>query len=342
MDKDLEGCRSGRGPRSRPRLLDGVPVLQLRDGTVQVGCDADRGVRLTGAPPGTRWMLAELTGDHSVSELADRWEVSPQAVDNLVATLRGADLLAADDPQSGPLCDTPVVRVVAAPSLVPALVSGLLEAGVGAVHVIAPSGSLGTSLPRPRDRVRVADTLDRRPLPPGTPTVVAPGCLEPDPALVEALMRADDPHVVVRPRPAGVVLGPFVVPGRTSCLVCADLTRAARDATWVEQRAALTGARAPHPAPLRDWTIAMLTAQLAAWAGGRSPDLVDRTVELGTRDWQQHWRAWRPHPACGCTWAPPGAGTGGRPAQAGSVDVARAPSSSTAEGSAMILSTASP
>lgn len=342
MEMDAEGCRPGRGTRSRPRLLDGVPVLELRDGTVQVGCDADRGIRLAGAPPGTRAMLSELTGDLSLDELATRWDVSRQAVDNLVTTLRRADLLAVDDPPRGPLCGTPVVRVVAAPSLAPALVSGLLDAGVGTVHVIAPSGSLGTGLPRPRDRVRVADTLDRHPLPPGTPTVVAPGCLEPDPALIEALMRADDPHVVVRPRPAGVVLGPFVVPGRTSCLVCADLTRAARDATWIEQRAALTAARAPHPAVLRDWAVATLTAQLAAWAGGRSPDLVDRTVELGTRDWQQHWRAWRPHPSCGCTWAPPGAGTGTPRAQAGSADAGRAPSSSTRPGSATILSTASP
>ncbi|WOQ15554.1 TOMM precursor leader peptide-binding protein [Raineyella sp. W15-4] len=288
-------------------------------------------------------MLADLTGEHALGDLADRWNLPLRAVDNLVTTLRTAGLLAVDGSQQGPLGGLPVARVVAAPALAADLTSGLLEAGVGTVHVIAPGAAPGTARGRLRDRVRVADTVDRRPLPPGTPTVVAPGCLEPDPALVETLMRADDPHIVVRPRPAGVLVGPFVLPGRTSCLVCGDLGRAARDASWVEQRAAMTAIEAPYAAALRDWTIATVLTQLACWAAGGRPDLADRTVELDTRDWRQSWRAWRPHPACGCGWSPPGAASA--PAWGQTVPpgaAASAPSSSTRPGSATILSTASP
>ncbi|WOP17884.1 hypothetical protein [Raineyella sp. LH-20] len=297
---DLLDTLSPCSATARPRLLAGVPVLELRDGTVQVGCDADRGVRLGGAPPGTSRMLAELTGEHSLRDLADRWHLAPWVVDNVVTTLRTAGLLAVDGPQPGALATVPVVRVVAAPSLLTDLTTRLLEAGVGTVHVIAPTGLPGLARGPFRERILVAATLDRRPLPPGTPTVVAPGCLEPDPALVEALMRADDPHVVVRPRPEGVLVGPFVLPGRTSCLVCGDLVRAARDGSWIEQRAVMTGAEAPYAAALHDWTISTVLNQLACWAAGGRPDLADRTVELDTRDWRQHWRAWRAHPSCGC------------------------------------------
>lgn len=114
------------------------------------------------------------------------------------------------------------------------------------------------------------------------------------------LVRQDDPHVVARPRPGGVVLGPFVVPGRTSCLACADLARTTVDPTWPEQLVGLAGTPAEVPQPLVGWVVTMLVAQLAAWASGALPDLADRTVEMTTTDWRQHWRAWRAHPSCGC------------------------------------------
>ncbi|QGF24422.1 TOMM precursor leader peptide-binding protein [Raineyella fluvialis] len=324
---------------AHPRLLTGLPVLELRDGTVQIGCDADRGLRFGAGPTGLGRMLADLTGEYSLDDLTVRWNVTPGLVDNLVTTLARAGLLAVDDPQEGPLGGTRVARVVADTLLVPGLVAGLLEAGVGMVQVVAPGGyqDLGPG----HDRVHCVDMLDRRPLPAGTPTVVASGCLEPDPALIEALMRADDPHVVLRPRPEGVLVGPFVVPGRTSCLTCGDLTRAARDASWVEQRAAMISSPAPYPPALREWATSMVMAQLSCWGRGGLPDLADRTVEMDTRAWRQTWRAWRPHPSCGCCWAPAGSPSGSRHAQTASVP-ARVPSSSTRPGSAQILSTASP
>lgn len=285
-------------------------MLELPDGTLQVGCEADRGLRWRAAPEGTRRLLEELTGRHTPEDLAVRCGLAPADVDEAVAALARHRLLAVDDPQAGPLGGTAVARVVSTVPLALDVALALLRAGVGEVHVVDARGAgspLAQAVRRRErnpdeilERIRVVDHLGRRRLPPGTPTVVATGHLEVDPALATALLRADDPHVVARPRPAGVLLGPFVLPGRTSCLACADLARSARDTSWVAQRAGLTTTRAPYPAALVPWAVSTLLAQLACWAADGLPDLVDRTVEMGTSDWRQRWRAWRAHPRCGC------------------------------------------
>ena len=295
---------------ARPRLLPGVPVVPLRDGSLQVGCDADRGVRLPHAPAGTLGLLRQLTGEHTVTDLAHRSGMDPQVVDDVVEALRSHRLLARDTAPAGPFRGTEVARLVGDVPVVVDLALGLIAEGVERVQVVDPRGAASDVLLTVRhrlvdasdvlDRLQVVDHIGRRPLPPGTPTVLATGRLEVDPAEIAALVRNDDPHVVARPRPGGVLLGPFVVPGRTSCLACADLARASRDASWVEQRAALTGTRADIPASLVPWVVTTLLAQLACWAVGGSPDLVDRTVEMGVQDWRQRWRAWRTHPRCGC------------------------------------------
>ena len=294
----------------RPRLLPGVPVVPLRDGGLQVGCDPDLGLRLPHAPAGTVGLLRQLTGEHTVADLAHRLGMDPHVVDDVVEALRRHRLLARDTAEDGPFGGTEAARLVGDGTVVVDLVLRLLAEGIGRVQVVDPRGAasdvpltvrqrLGDASPL-LDRLQVVDHIGRRPLPPGTPTVLATGRLEVDPAEIAALVRNDDPHVVARPRPGGVLLGPFVVPGRTSCLACADLARASRDASWVEQRAALTGTRADIPASLVPWVVTTLLAQLACWAVGGSPDLVDRTVEMGVQDWRQRWRAWRPHPRCGC------------------------------------------
>lgn len=293
----------------RPSLLPGVPVVSLRDGSLQVGCDPDRAVRLTDPPEGTLGLLAALTGEHTRNELSQQCGVPLRLVEDLVAVLGRHRLLACDSAQEGPLAGTPVARLVTDVSLGTDLALALLTEGVQRVQVVDPRDgaairqAVRRRLPEPSDvldRLEVVDHVSRRPLAPGTPTILATGRLEPDPVVVEALVRNDDPHVVARPRPGGALLGPFVVPGLTSCLACADLTRVSLDPTWVEQRAALTTTRADFPAPLVPWLVSTVVAQLACWALAGRPDLVDRTVDIDVHDWRQRWRAWRPHPRCGC------------------------------------------
>ncbi|SDB85911.1 bacteriocin biosynthesis cyclodehydratase domain-containing protein [Raineyella antarctica] len=319
-------------------------MIDLRDGSVQVGCDTDRGLRIpAAADPGIRRLLTELTGQRTVAGLAEWCGLAPQAVEDVVRELERHRLLAVNRPQVDPLAGTPLVRVVGAVPAVGDLVVGLLGAGVGTVQVVDRHGRAAALLPEfvrrraadataLRSRVEVVDHLGRRASPPGTPTVLAPGRLEPDPADVAALLRNDDPHVVARPRPGGALLGPFVVPGHTSCLACADLARASRDPSWAEQRAGLAATRADIPDALVPWTVSTVLAQLACWSAGGSPDLVDRTVEMGIQDWRQRWRPWRPHPRCGCC----------RSAQSIPSGASIAPSSSTMVGSATIRSTDAP
>ncbi len=147
------------------------------------------------------------------------------------------------------------------------------------------------------------------------------------------LRAAGVPHLVTGIRETVGSVGPLVVPGRTSCVRCHDLTRTDRDPAWplvVDQLAA--GARAPlrpgstdEAAPRGgpvgavvrgvprgapaveacDGVLATLVASTAAlhvlsWLGGGAPPSVDGTVEFRLPDGTGRRRSWAPHPACGC------------------------------------------
>ena len=67
----------------------------------------------------------------------------------------------------------------------------------------------------------------------GVDTVVLADTLAADPRLLRDLHTAGVPHLPMRVRATGAsVVGPLVIPGRTSCLVCADLHRTDRDPVW--------------------------------------------------------------------------------------------------------------
>lgn len=53
-----------------------------------------------------------------------------------------------------------------------------------------------------------------------------------DPRVVRDLHAAGVPYLPVRVRDGVGLVGPLVIPGMTSCLVCADLHRSDRDAAW--------------------------------------------------------------------------------------------------------------
>ncbi|HSS88116.1 MAG TPA: hypothetical protein VLL69_02265, partial [Streptosporangiaceae bacterium] len=59
--------------------------------------------------------------------------------------------------------------------------------------------------------------------------------------LPEILRRGGVPHLAAAASEAIGVVGPLVLPGRTACLRCLDLTRAARDPAWPLILAQLTG-----------------------------------------------------------------------------------------------------
>lgn len=112
-------------------------------------------------------------------------------------------------------------------------------------------------------------------------------------------------HLAVAAREGAVVVGPLVLPGRTSCLRCAELHRVDRDLRWPAVAAQLLAAptRAMHE------PTAVLSALAAALAAGQAldhvdgagvPDVVEATLEVHPPDWQLHRRLWPPHADCGC------------------------------------------
>ncbi len=124
-------------------------------------------------------------------------------------------------------------------------------------------------------------------------------------------------HLAVAVREGRVVIGPLVVPGRTSCLRCAEVHRTDRDPRWPAVAAQLAAgqSRAMHEPTS---VLAALAAALAAAQvldfldGNRAPDVIEATLEVRPPDWQMCRRAWPPHVDCGCleTGADPLSATG--------------------------------
>jgi bacteriocin biosynthesis cyclodehydratase domain-containing protein len=195
----------------------------------------------------------------------------------------------------------------------------LAAAGVGRVQVVADGvvqpedtgcGYLDGDVGRPRreaaaDAVRrAASGADGHGLPPHRrpDLAVLTDAVVPDPPLVAALFADQVPHLVVRAREGTGLVGPLVLPGRTSCLRCADLYRTDRDPCWPRVAAQL-GDR-PQPA---DLATAQATAALAVgqallaleWPrNGTRPLVWDTTLELDPLRAALQRRRWSRHPAC--------------------------------------------
>jgi hypothetical protein len=120
-----------------------------------------------------------------------------------------------------------------------------------------------------------------------------------------SLMRDQVPHLAVAADEAIGVVGPLVVPGRTACLRCLDLTRAERDPAWPLILAQIEG-REPDPCACD----APLAAAVAAQAAAQVLTFIDRavagaavangTLELVLPGWQWRRRTWPRHPGCSC------------------------------------------
>jgi hypothetical protein len=132
---------------------------------------------------------------------------------------------------------------------------------------------------------------------------------EPPAEVVERLMREDRAHLVAGMRgPVGTV-GPFVLPGTTPCLRCADLTRGERDAAWAAVRDGLsrpdrggTGTAAPASRVVTTAVAALAAAEVLAHVEGRRTTTAGATASLSLPDPWPSLRQWPVHPACGCGW----------------------------------------
>jgi len=330
--------------RVRPALKQGlIPVWRDRD-TLQVGIDSRRAVALTGLG-GAAWLLSLLDGSRDraqvIAAAADRGLPAGLA-DRVLTLLAAAGAL--DDYPAGTLrALTQADRARLAPELADAsLAHGDTDGGArilarrqaARIHVFGP-GPIAPEITAILTRAGVAEAVcistwpGRRPAARRRPTgtgrqaralagreprpdlVVLVGV--PDPQVGERLMADGLPHLVAAGIEAIGIVGPLIVPGRTACLRCLDLTRAELDPAWPLILAQLAGRQADPPA-----CGAVLTTSVAAQAAAQALLFVDRpgqagpaingTLELEMPGWQWRRRTWLPHPDCTCARAPRAAG----------------------------------
>jgi bacteriocin biosynthesis cyclodehydratase domain-containing protein len=202
-------------------------------------------------------------------------------------------------------------------------IAGLLAAsGVGWVdfgadgHVRAEdtgTGYLDSDVDLPRREAgiaaihRSACTVKTGRLPPATKPdlAVLTDVVVPAPSMTARLHTEGIPHLLVRMRDGTGVVGPLVVPGRTSCSRCMDLHRRDLDPAWPLLAMQLTGR--PQPGELAatqataGFAVGHALLMLDWWLGGALvPALCNASLEIDTAASTVVTKPWPPHPDCRC------------------------------------------
>jgi bacteriocin biosynthesis cyclodehydratase domain-containing protein len=177
------------------------------------------------------------------------------------------------------------------------------DAGAGAAGPATRAGRRGVRQPAGADRAAQRARAPRaQPRRPGLVILADSHRRELPAALAEKLV----PHLAVSASEAIGVVGPLVLPGRSACLRCLDLTRAERDPAWpliLAQLSAQAGADPPGCDTVLATTVAaQAVAQALAFIDqdGQAPAVTNGTLELVLPGWQWRRRTWQPHPQCGC------------------------------------------
>ena len=289
------------------RLDPAVAILPRRDGTVQLGWSPETSVVVTappGAEPGSilellRLLAAGRSRPHIVCHAmtlglsANRTSAMLSELEESGLLLRGTSGPAASDASEHFSPDGPrtmrTVHLVGRGPLSDALASALNRTSAA----VSRSSLTPTRYPQSAvnswkyDMVVLADDL------------VA------EPRLVTDLVRLRIAHLQVRLRDGKGVVGPFVLPGRTSCLRCADLTRCDFDPEWPHLSAQLLGTVGQASSATVLATAAFAFAQLEPLIGRfdeSMPETADATMELdlAARATTVHKRLWSKHPHCDC------------------------------------------
>jgi hypothetical protein len=126
--------------------------------------------------------------------------------------------------------------------------------------------------------------------------------------LPDRLVRGGVVHLFAGVRDVIGVVGPLVLPGRSSCARCHDLHRADRDPAWPSVAAQLTDATRQRVAAcdvvLATAVAAQAAAQVLAYLDGDPrPPAVNGTIEIAQVDGRTRRRGWTIHPLCGCGWS---------------------------------------
>ncbi|GAA3130032.1 TOMM precursor leader peptide-binding protein [Planomonospora alba] len=166
------------------------------------------------------------------------------------------------------------------------------EGAVAVARRLAPGVTLWTG----REAAHLSDGARRPDL-----VVLAP--VRPlDGLLVRDLVDWRIPHLLVTAFEGAGSVGPLVLPGRSACLDCLDLTRRDRDPGWPLVSARLGGfpvgeiACGTVPSAV---TAAMAAGHALSFLDGHEPPVTNRTVDV-LPDWRWKQRSWNVHPKCRC------------------------------------------
>ncbi len=247
-------------------------MVRRGPGVVQVGTDPKHAVVIDELPEALVDELLTLDGRHTVTELGERLSKRGEDPAQLTAVLDSLE-------QAGLLDSDPRTK-------------GATAAVLGSGHLALAMTSLLAE-----SGIRLAHHADL--------TVLA-ATLVPDPSVVAALMASRTPHLAVRVREGVGIVGPLVLPGRTSCLNCADLHRADQDPAWPDIAAQLVGKPASSDVLFASGTAALAVAQVLEsliYVRGHEqapPAVLNATVELDLMAGVAERRSWYPHPDCQC------------------------------------------
>ena len=132
--------------------------------------------------------------------------------------------------------------------------------------------------------------------------VVLAGDGPPAPSLAAELTRSCTAHLAVCAGLGAAVVGPLVLPGRSSCLICALHSRADLDGTRPAFEEGLRREFVVPPVQLVcSITALAVTDVLDHLDGINVPTTVDGTLEWRLGERAPRRRSWTVHPKCGCS-----------------------------------------
>ena len=297
------------GTIRRPRWRPEVPVLWRTATTVQLGDD----VVVTGVDRDQVAWMTTLDGLRTSDEVLDDLPLPTATVGRLVRAMLAAGAL--DDAARLPDALRWAGRWEREPALrrYGSLVSTVrdLDRAHAAVNrrdrmrvLLVGSGELADHV---RTALFAAGLHEAHGCPPTV--VVLADAPHPDVPAQFDRPELDLPHLHAGVLGARAVVGPLVVPGRTSCLRCAHLHRRDADPAWpllaVQWTHAVAGLALPDVDPL----LARMAGDVAAlllrtWAD--YPDAPERwsdvAIEARLPDGTTRRQARPAHPLCGCRW----------------------------------------
>jgi bacteriocin biosynthesis cyclodehydratase domain-containing protein len=128
---------------------------------------------------------------------------------------------------------------------------------------------------------------------------------EPSRERADSALHTGLPHLWSSIRDCVGLVGPFVVPGETGCLRCADLARADVDPAWPTLVEAATRAGPVVDAvdrPLAATVAALAVHEIAVWASGLGPQTLGGVIEVPYGFGPIQRVGVQQHPQCGCGW----------------------------------------